>query len=149
MTLIQLGEEHMFSAFLHDISERKQSEAALRQLPGEILRAQELERKRVARELHDSVGQFLTLVKIRIQSVEQMLVADHTAREATVKGGDKGTAIVERDPEKSPLYRRVAGLEKPAMPMRSILHSFPLLMGFNIFKPLFERGFFDFGLNRF
>src|SRR5204863_3053862 len=85
MTLIQLGEEHMFSAFLHDISERKQSEAALRQLPGEILRAQELERKRVARELHDSVGQFLTLVKIRIQSVEQMLVADHTAREATVK----------------------------------------------------------------
>ena len=79
ITLIRLNSAsadsagYMFSAFLHDITERKRAEAMLRQLPGEILRAQELERKRVARELHDSVGQFLTLVKIRIQSVEQML----------------------------------------------------------------------------
>jgi PAS domain S-box-containing protein len=85
MTLIRLGEEYVFSAFLHDITERKRAEALLRQLPCEILRAQELERKRVARELHDSVGQSLTLAKIRIQSVEQMLPEAESAHEQTVK----------------------------------------------------------------
>src|SRR5207245_71307 len=38
--------------------------------------------------LHDSVGQFLTLVKIRIQSVEQMLAENPAAHDATVKARD-------------------------------------------------------------
>src|SRR5205814_8780576 len=42
----------------------------LRQIPREILRAQEAERKRVARELHDSVGQILCLAKSRLQSLQ-------------------------------------------------------------------------------
>jgi len=96
MTLIQLGQPARpsgFSAFLHDISERKQAEAALRQLPGAILRAQELERNRVARELHDSVGQFLTLVKMRIQSIEQM--PDQAAREVAAKARQLLTDCIE------------------------------------------------------
>ena len=34
-----------------------------------------------------------------------------------MKGAGKGAALVPGDPEKSPLYRHVAGLEKPQMPM--------------------------------
>ena len=47
----------------------------------------------------------------------QLAKLDLRTREAALKGGDKGPAIVAGDPEKSPLYRRVAGLEKPVMPM--------------------------------
>src|SRR6185503_8711581 len=70
---IQLGQGHIFSAFLRDTTERKQAEALLRRLPGQILTAQETERKRVARELHDSVNQILCSVKISILSLEQKL----------------------------------------------------------------------------
>jgi hypothetical protein len=38
-------------------------------------------------------------------------------RAAAMKGAGKGAALVPGDPEKSPLYRHVAGLDKPQMPM--------------------------------
>ena len=50
--------------------EKAAVEAKLRELPRLILQAQETERRRVARELHDSVNQLLSSVKFRIQSVE-------------------------------------------------------------------------------
>jgi hypothetical protein len=39
------------------------------------------------------------------------------ARDAALKGGDHGPAIVPGDADKSRLFRRVSGLEKPAMPI--------------------------------
>ena len=57
-----------------DITERKQmvetlreSEKRLRFLSSQILSAQENERKRIARELHDGLGQILTAVKFKIE----------------------------------------------------------------------------------
>jgi signal transduction histidine kinase len=50
--------------------EKAAVEAKLREFPRLILQAQETERRRVARELHDSVNQLLSSVKFRIQSVE-------------------------------------------------------------------------------
>src|SRR5262245_17103853 len=47
----------------------------------------------------------------------QMSKLDLRTRESMLKGGEKGPAIVPGNAEKSPLYRRVAGLEQPAMPM--------------------------------
>lgn len=67
-----------------DITERKAAEETLRSLPRLILEAQEAERRRVARELHDSVNQILSSVKFRIQSLEERLVQrrDQTGPEA-------------------------------------------------------------------
>src|SRR5262249_55035873 len=42
---------------------------------------------------------------------------DLRTREALLKGGDKGPAIVPGDADASRAYRRVAGLEQPVMPM--------------------------------
>jgi len=57
-----------------DITERKQmvetlreSEKRLRFLSSQILSAQENERKRIARELHDGLGQILTAVKFKME----------------------------------------------------------------------------------
>ncbi len=60
-----------------DITERKQAEETLRSLPGLILEAQEGERRRVARELHDSVNQILSSVKFRILSIEERVHKGH------------------------------------------------------------------------
>src|SRR5687768_5981884 len=47
----------------------------------------------------------------------QMSGLDLSTRESLLRGGEKGPVIVPGDSEGSRLYRRVAGLEKPAMPM--------------------------------
>src|SRR5689334_17732760 len=47
----------------------------------------------------------------------QMSNLSLATREAMLKGGDKGPAIVPGDAEKSRLFRRVSGLESPKMPM--------------------------------
>jgi PAS domain S-box-containing protein len=52
-----------------DVTDRHRVEEALRTLSRRLLTAQEEERRRVARELHDEVGQVLTGVKIQLQSL--------------------------------------------------------------------------------
>src|SRR5450432_1917804 len=47
----------------------------------------------------------------------QMSKLDLSTREGMLKGGEKGPAIVPGDAEASPLYRRISGLQMPAMPM--------------------------------
>lgn len=69
-----------------DITHRKQAEEALRELPRLIRETQEIERRRVARELHDSVNQILSAVKFRLQTVEDRLEkTDETAWRESLK----------------------------------------------------------------
>jgi two-component system NarL family sensor kinase len=60
-------------ALSRDVTRRKAEEASLRRLPQFIREAQESERRRVARELHDGVIQILSSVKFRFQSIEERL----------------------------------------------------------------------------
>ncbi len=50
-------------------------------------------------------------------SAIQLSKLDLRTRDAVLKGGEKGPAIVPGRAEESKLYRLVAGIEKPAMPM--------------------------------
>ena len=54
-----------------DVSERKLSESALIQLSGRLITAQEEERKRIARELHDDLNQRIALIAIELEQVVQ------------------------------------------------------------------------------
>jgi two-component system NarL family sensor kinase len=57
-----------------DITEQKRAEEVLHRLPQSIIEAQEAERRRVARELHDGVNQALASIKFRIQTAEQQIL---------------------------------------------------------------------------
>ena len=50
----------------------------------------------------------------------QMSKLNLSTREGMLKGGEKGPAIVPGDAEASPLYRRISGLQTPAMPMAPV-----------------------------
>jgi signal transduction histidine kinase len=58
-----------------DITERKQAELERRELSRRLMTAQEAERRRIARELHDGIGQSLALLGIQVQRAGQPSVA--------------------------------------------------------------------------
>ena len=65
----EVGEIVTWVAVIRDLTERKRIEADLRQLSGRIIEAQEAERQRVARDLHDSVNQIIASAKMRLIKV--------------------------------------------------------------------------------
>jgi PAS domain S-box-containing protein len=52
-----------------DITERKLAEVALASVSGKLIEAQEQERSRIGRELHDDIGQRLALLAIELQQL--------------------------------------------------------------------------------
>ena len=59
--------------FLIDISERKRAEEALKDLGTRLIVAQEEERKRVARELHDDLNQRMAVLHIELDQLAQAI----------------------------------------------------------------------------
>lgn len=55
-----------FWTLLMELKERRQAEAVVRQLSGRLLKIQDEERRRIARELHDSLGQLLSSLKMNL-----------------------------------------------------------------------------------
>jgi PAS domain S-box-containing protein len=52
-----------------DVTERRAAEEALRTVSGRLIQAQEQERKRIARELHDNISQRLAMIAIGVQQI--------------------------------------------------------------------------------
>lgn len=56
-----------------DITDCRRAEESLRRLSGRLMELQDEERRRIARELHDSIGQCLTAIKINLDILDRSL----------------------------------------------------------------------------
>ncbi len=71
-------------AIYQDITERKKAEASLRQLSGRLLQLQDEERRRLARELHDSTAQTLAALSMNLEALSQSLTAKMSAADRRI-----------------------------------------------------------------
>ncbi|UPT74644.1 MAG: response regulator [Elusimicrobiota bacterium] len=79
-----------------DITALKESERELRRLHARVISAQETERKRLARDLHDGVGQILSSVKYRLEALPGRMSLSGGAEAKLLKlGGYLDHAIAE------------------------------------------------------
>jgi PAS domain S-box-containing protein len=71
--LIQLEKREYIVAVARDITERKWAQDQLRRLSGQLLRLQDEERRRIARDLHDSTGQNLAALKMALGQLSRSI----------------------------------------------------------------------------
>ncbi len=83
LSMIELEGNSAVLGIALDITENKRAEAALeeserkfRELSSYLLTAQERERKRISFELHDELGQSLSVLKLKLRSIERGLGND-------------------------------------------------------------------------
>ena len=76
-----------FAKVTRDVTDRamaakrlQESEKSLRRLSGQLLKIQDEERKRLGRELHDSVGQYLAALKMNLDAMRQAASATDVER---------------------------------------------------------------------
>ena len=58
-----------FGKVTRDLTERKNSEEQMRELSGRLLKMQDEERRRMGRELHDTIGQYLSAAKMSLDGL--------------------------------------------------------------------------------
>jgi PAS domain S-box-containing protein len=87
------GGKHYYTVILRDITLRKQAEdelrrrqQELRELSARVLEAREDEKTRIARELHDELGQLLTALKMDLGWLRERLPAPELAQKAADMG---------------------------------------------------------------
>jgi PAS domain S-box-containing protein len=83
--------------FIIDVSERKRVELALKDLAGRLIAAQEEERRRVARELHDDLNQRMALLSLELEQlgekIEQPRVLRKTVQLLLAQANELSTEI--------------------------------------------------------
>ncbi|MBI5118997.1 sensor histidine kinase [Candidatus Poribacteria bacterium] len=70
-------------------NELRESEKRLRLLSGHLLTAQERERRRIALELHDDLGQITTLLKLELRAVENKLCEERQSVKTDIEAAQK------------------------------------------------------------
>ncbi len=87
------GELRGFVCASLDITDSRMYEARLRDLTGRLVTAQEDERRRIARELHDDVNQRLALLAIGIEQASLLLPSEDGVRERLKDLFQRTTAV--------------------------------------------------------
>jgi PAS domain S-box-containing protein len=92
--------DHSFAGFIGsciDITERKLAEQTLSSVSRRLIEAQEQERTRIARELHDDINQRLALLTIELEEMKRHLMESIPEGMSRIEKIVKGTQEINKD----------------------------------------------------
>ncbi|MFZ0547728.1 MAG: sensor histidine kinase [Candidatus Promineifilaceae bacterium] len=95
--------------YAHDVTARRRAEAAIQKLAKRVVAAQEEERQRISRELHDEAGQALTALKIGLELVQDEIVGDESIQASL------NEIIALADQTRDRIRQLARGLRPPAL----------------------------------
>lgn len=87
--LIDFGGERCGLSVFTDITERKQAEEALAGVSRRLIEAQEQERTRIARELHDDINQRIAMLSVDLDRLQQSMANSDRDTSGRIKGLQK------------------------------------------------------------
>lgn len=92
---ITINDEPCLLVIVRDVTELTKSERALRDLTGRLIRLQDEERRRIAAELHDSLGQSLAIIKHRAAICRRDILDVERASEQLEEISDTTASAIE------------------------------------------------------
>ena len=95
--LIEVNGEPCALSVAADISERKMAEEALAGVSRQLIEAQEAERTRIARELHDDINQRLAMLAINLKTVKEDLSFSETKTSRRIEEACTQVSGLEND----------------------------------------------------
>ena len=96
-TLIEMPDGFRIMVTLEDVTRRRQAEEELRNIGGRLINAQEEERTRLARELHDDLSQRLALLSLEIEQMRPQIPAGQNGLNNSVDRLSKKTQELGSD----------------------------------------------------
>ena len=96
---IYMGKPAAISNFI-DITETKKAEEEIRQLSGRLVKVREEERKKVAADLHDELGQILTTMHFGLDDLQKIIPSDFAVQrercEELIHGVERMAGVVRK-----------------------------------------------------
>jgi len=95
--LIEVEGESCALSVIADVTERKQAEEVIAGFSGKLIGAQEAERSRIARELHDDINQRLAMVAVNLKTLKQHLPGSDAETSRRIQEACEQVANLEND----------------------------------------------------
>jgi PAS domain S-box-containing protein len=106
------GTPILVEGVMHNISDRKRAEMAVKQLPGRLLERMEDERKKIARDLHDEFGQVLTALRFDMEEIMRISLINALPFQFEALG-DKCDCVIQQIETLSESVRRITTELRP------------------------------------
>ena len=93
--IVRAGADRLLS-IVRDVTDTRRASARIRDLAQQLIASQEMERQRIARELHDDVGQRLTLLILAIDEMASEVLSEQSRarlRMFSVEAGEIASAV--------------------------------------------------------
>lgn len=128
---LALDGRRTFTVILRDITERRRADEQRRSLTAQLMTAQDEERRRISRELHDDINQRLALLAIDLRHLEQGAVMTPELARPAIHSAVERLAVISDDVRRMAYHFHPSVVDDLGLPaaLRHLLDDFTARTG--------------------